>query len=68
MVPARRSSAHLPALAWRLPGYGRDEDLSRSKEAGFEHHLVKPIRVATLQAALASLASAAAVLAGDAQV
>jgi CheY-like chemotaxis protein/nitrogen-specific signal transduction histidine kinase len=26
-----------------ISGYGQDEDLRRSKEAGFDHHLVKPI-------------------------
>ena len=26
-----------------VTGYGRDEDRSRSREAGFDHHLVKPV-------------------------
>jgi CheY-like chemotaxis protein len=26
-----------------ISGYGQDEDRSRSKQAGFDHHLVKPI-------------------------
>jgi CheY-like chemotaxis protein len=26
-----------------LTGYGRDEDRRRSAEAGFDHHLVKPV-------------------------
>ena len=26
-----------------ISGYGQDEDRRRSKEAGFDHHLVKPI-------------------------
>jgi CheY-like chemotaxis protein len=26
-----------------VSGYGQDEDLRRSKEAGFHHHLVKPV-------------------------
>jgi PAS domain S-box-containing protein len=31
-----------------LSGYGRAEDLVRSKEAGFDHHLVKPLNLSTL--------------------
>ena len=26
-----------------LTGYGRDEDRRRSREAGFDHHLAKPV-------------------------
>ena len=26
-----------------LTGYGQDEDRRRSREAGFDHHLVKPV-------------------------
>jgi PAS domain S-box-containing protein len=32
-----------------LSGYGMDEDLRKSREAGFEHHLVKPISFDMLQ-------------------
>jgi signal transduction histidine kinase len=35
-----------------LTGWGRDEDRRRSKEAGIDHHLVKPIDLAALQGAL----------------
>ena len=31
-----------------ISGYGQDEDLRRSREAGFDHHLVKPIDHAVL--------------------
>lgn len=31
-----------------LSGYGRAEDLARSQEAGFNHHLVKPLNLNTL--------------------
>jgi PAS domain S-box-containing protein len=31
-----------------LSGYGRAEDLARSQEAGFDHHLVKPLNLAML--------------------
>ena len=33
-------------------GWGQDEDRRRSREAGFNHHLVKPVSVAALQAVL----------------
>jgi signal transduction histidine kinase/DNA-binding response OmpR family regulator len=35
-----------------LTGYGRDEDRRRSREAGFDHHLVKPVDPAALLALL----------------
>lgn len=31
-----------------LTGWGQDEDKRRSREAGFDHHLVKPVEPATL--------------------
>jgi CheY-like chemotaxis protein len=36
-----------------LTGWNQEEDRHRSREAGFDHHLVKPIDSATLQALLA---------------
>jgi PAS domain S-box-containing protein len=35
-------------------GWGKDEDRQRSKEAGFDYHLVKPIDVSAVQELLAS--------------
>ena len=32
-----------------LTGYGRDDDVRRSRDAGFDHHLVKPIDFAQLR-------------------
>ncbi|MGH7128447.1 MAG: ATP-binding response regulator, partial [Planctomycetaceae bacterium] len=32
-----------------MTGYGQEEDRRRSREAGFDHHLVKPVSVQTLQ-------------------
>ena len=32
-----------------LTGYGREDDLQRSRDAGFDHHLVKPIDFDQLQ-------------------
>jgi CheY-like chemotaxis protein len=36
-----------------LTGYGQDEDRRRSREAGFDHHLVKPVDPQTLRELLA---------------
>jgi two-component system, chemotaxis family, CheB/CheR fusion protein len=38
-----------------ITGYGQDEDLRRSREVGFDHHLVKPVAPETLQKLLESL-------------
>ena len=43
----------LPGIA--LSGYGMEEDLRRSSEAGFPVHLVKPVTLHSLEAAIASL-------------
>jgi PAS domain S-box-containing protein len=41
-------------------GWGQDEDRRRSAEAGFDHHLVKPIDPEALEALMKALAVAAA--------
>lgn len=38
-----------------LSGYGQDEDRKRSREAGFDRHLVKPVDLAALEGALGSV-------------
>jgi CheY-like chemotaxis protein len=38
-----------------LTGWGQDEDRRRSREAGFDDHLVKPIDRNVLEALLASV-------------
>jgi len=43
-----------------LTGWGQDEDRQRVRAAGFDHHLVKPVELASLQALLTSLAAARA--------
>ena len=35
-----------------LSGYARPEDVERSREAGFDHHLAKPVGLAALQRAI----------------
>lgn len=39
-----------------VTGYGQDEDRRRARDAGFDHHLVKPVRPEQLDALIASLA------------
>ena len=38
-----------------LTGWGQEEDRQRSKEAGIDHHLVKPIKMATFHELWAKL-------------
>jgi two-component system CheB/CheR fusion protein len=38
-----------------LTGYGREEDRARSKAAGFDHHLVKPVEPEALNVLIATL-------------
>jgi PAS domain S-box-containing protein len=40
------------ALLVAVTGYGQDSDRARTREAGFDHHLVKPIDLARLHALL----------------
>lgn len=51
----RALSPQLPVLA--LSGYGREQDLRRSAEAGFAAHLVKPADPAELHAKLSEVLS-----------
>jgi CheY-like chemotaxis protein len=48
-----RAVRNVPALA--LSGFGMDEDIDRSSEAGFADHLTKPVSIDRLQAAIAQL-------------
>jgi CheY-like chemotaxis protein len=48
-----RAVRNVPALA--LSGFGMDEDIDRSCEAGFSDHLTKPVSIDRLQAAIAQL-------------
>jgi two-component system CheB/CheR fusion protein len=41
-----------------MTGWGQEEDRLRAKEAGFDHHLVKPVEPRALQDLLAGLAAA----------
>jgi two-component system CheB/CheR fusion protein len=49
---ARRLRARYPdreIVIVALTGYGQDDDRRRSREAGFDHHLVKPVQPAVLK-------------------
>jgi CheY-like chemotaxis protein len=48
-----RETREVPALA--LSGFGMDEDIERSRDAGFSEHLTKPVSIDRLQAAIADL-------------
>ena len=52
------SLAHTRLVA--VTGYGQDSDRQRSKEAGFDAHLVKPIQLPELAALIKKLGDAAA--------
>ncbi len=41
-----------------LTGWGQEEDRRRSKEAGFDHYMTKPVEIASLQQLLAELEAA----------
>ena len=43
------------AVIVALTGWGQDEDRRRAREAGFDHHLVKPVDILELRALLATL-------------
>lgn len=44
-----------------LSGWGRDDDRCKTMQAGFDHHLVKPIDLASLESLLASMPADAVV-------
>jgi CheY-like chemotaxis protein len=65
---ARRART-LPAgkitLLVALTGYGRDEDKQRTRAAGFDHHLTKPIEIETLTGLVAGMAGVATAARGS---
>ena len=40
-----------------LSGFGQDADIARSRAAGFEDHLVKPVNFEALKTKIAAVAS-----------
>ena len=51
----RRIRAQRKVRALALSGFGMDEDIERSQEAGFSDHLTKPVSIDRLQAAISQL-------------
>ncbi|HET7131654.1 MAG TPA: response regulator, partial [Gammaproteobacteria bacterium] len=51
-IRSRSDGADLILIA--LTGWGQEEDRRRSKEAGIDHHLVKPVDIAALERLLAT--------------
>ena len=60
----RAAGQPVPELAATVPvavtGYGQAKDRERAKDAGFAHHLVKPVDMTALVRILASSATSAA--------
>ena len=52
-----RRNPDLRTVLIAISGYGRDEDFVRSREAGFDHHFVKPVEFKALLILLSSLNS-----------
>jgi CheY-like chemotaxis protein len=51
----KRLRAKRTVKALALSGFGMDEDIERSQEAGFAEHLTKPVSIDRLQAAISKL-------------
>jgi signal transduction histidine kinase/CheY-like chemotaxis protein len=55
----RRQPGHASAVFVALTGYGQERDRELSRQAGFDHHLVKPVDIAKLTEILAKASSPA---------
>jgi CheY-like chemotaxis protein len=53
----RRNPATIHATLIALTGYGRPEDREKSKDAGFDRHLVKPVDVGELTEIIGAIAN-----------
>jgi CheY-like chemotaxis protein len=51
----RKDTRHQDTLLIALSGYAQTEDIEKSKAAGFDKHLAKPVSLETLQMALKEL-------------
>ena len=49
---ARRRPGHAGAVFVALTGYGQERDRELSRQAGFDHHLVKPVDIDRLRSLL----------------
>jgi signal transduction histidine kinase len=57
-VARRLRAAKLGVRLVALTGYGRDDDVQRAREAGFDEHLLKPATLEQLRAAIEAVAAA----------
>jgi signal transduction histidine kinase/CheY-like chemotaxis protein len=48
-----------------LSGYGMEDDVRRSREAGFERHLTKPVNLDALESAIQEVAAGTGTVAGE---
>ncbi len=55
-----RNDLHTDATIIALTGYGQEEDRIRAREAGFDHHLTKPVGLRDIEALLEKRELAAA--------
>jgi signal transduction histidine kinase/ActR/RegA family two-component response regulator len=55
----RQQPIHQDVVLVAMTGYGTESDRQRSQEAGFDHHLVKPIKFEKVQKILASVSEKA---------
>jgi CheY-like chemotaxis protein len=53
----RRHPATAHATLVAVTGYGQDQDRRNSAQAGFDHHLVKPVDMAALEKIVAAVAT-----------
>ena len=52
----RAQAGDLRPLMVALTGWGKEEDRRRTSDAGFDHHLVKPVALETLSTVLSTVA------------
>ncbi len=57
LIRKLRASRMTPIAGIALSGYGMDDDLRSSREAGFLEHLIKPIDFPGLEAAIRRVAA-----------
>jgi signal transduction histidine kinase/ActR/RegA family two-component response regulator len=60
----RRQPGHAGAVFVALTGYGQERDRELSRQAGFDHHLVKPVDIAKLAQILARVPAVVPATAG----
>jgi CheY-like chemotaxis protein len=61
-IRAQRSAEETSLIA--LTGYGQAEDINRSREAGFDHHMTKPVDIKALRILLGDASPKASARAG----